>query len=196
MSGAPGGKPHGGWGEIYFSNVYERGESLKAVAERAEHQARRGAFDQVFVVPTEPLEKLATTDAGADLISVETVAAANHGLWRVHVFNQLVMQQTIFNAVTHSELRDADTTDARKEAIAQSARHISVTLHHYGVDGAGAPDGWYERLKTGIASDLSRLETMSRKDFRRWLRGWIFAAIDVAVVAGFIALTVVAICAL
>jgi hypothetical protein len=122
---------HRGWGQIYFTTTYTPGESLKEIGQRAQHQAQRGVFDQVFVVPTEPLEKLATTDAAGDLISEETVAAANFGLWRVHVFNQLVLQQTVFNALTHSELRDAETSQARKDAIAQSAKHISQVLHHW-----------------------------------------------------------------
>lgn len=63
-------------------------------------------------------------------------------------------------------------------------------LHEYGVDGAGTPAGWYERLKNGIAADVSDLERMSRKTFRRWLRGWVFAAIDVAMAAGFISVAV------
>ena len=119
---------HRGWGQIYFTTVYTPGDSLIEVGQRAKRQAEMGAFDQVFVVPTEPLEKLATTDAAGDLISEETVAAANFGLWRVHVFNQLVLQQTVFNALTHSELVNAETTEARKNAIAESATRISQML--------------------------------------------------------------------
>jgi hypothetical protein len=156
-----------------------------------------GMFDQVFVVPTEPLEKLATSDAGGDLISVVTVAAANHALWRVHVFNQLVLQQTIFNAVTHSELRDAETTDARKEAIGQSARIISQVLHHYGVDGAASPGGWYERLKNALAADIEKLTAMTRPSLRRWV--WsdrlapVFAAADVLIAVAFVSVVAVGI---
>jgi hypothetical protein len=73
------GEPQLGWGQIYSSNIYVPGfKYLKEIGERAIQQARMGRFDQVLVVPTEPLEKLATTDAGGDLISAETVAAANH----------------------------------------------------------------------------------------------------------------------
>jgi hypothetical protein len=55
-----------------------------------------GGVDQVFVVPTEPLAKLATTAPQNGLIDVATVAVANFALWRVHVFNQLVRQLTDF----------------------------------------------------------------------------------------------------
>jgi hypothetical protein len=184
-----------GWGQIYFSNIYVPGfKPLKEIGERAIHMARMGRFDQVLVVPTEPLEKLATTDTGGDLISAETVAAANHGLWRVHIFNQLVYQQTVFNAVTHSELRDADTTEARKEAIAQSAKIISQMLHQYGIGDADAPGGWYDRLKTGLRDDVSRLEEMREKTVRRWRQGVLFAAVDVGMAILVGATIVVGVC--
>jgi hypothetical protein len=145
-----------------------------------------GAYDQVFVVPTEPLERIVTSTAAPHLISIETVAAANFGLWRVHVFNQLVLQQTVFNAVTHYEPHDADATDARKEAIARSAKGISSVLHRDGVDAAGTADGWYGRLKEAIASDIVRLEEMGRRTPRRWAQGTAFACIDMVVASGLI----------
>jgi hypothetical protein len=80
--------------------------------------------------------------------------------------------------VTHSELRDADTTEARKEAIAQSAKIISQVLHQYGIGDADAPGGWYDRLKTGLRDDISRLEGMREKTVRRWRQGVLFAAVD------------------
>ncbi|MEP6909517.1 MAG: hypothetical protein ABI896_03685 [Actinomycetota bacterium] len=189
VSRGKGEEMHPGWGETYFGLVYTP-ERIEEAGERARHQAQMGVFDQVFVVPTEPLEKLATTDRVPDLISIETVSAANFGLWRVGVFNQLVLQQTVFNAVTHLELRDAETTDDRKKAIGQSAKHISQTLHLYGVAGAAAPAGWYSRLKNGIAADISRLAEMDKKTLGRWKNGPEFAIIDLAVIAGLLGVVI------
>jgi hypothetical protein len=68
-------------------------------------------LDQVFVVPTEPLARLATTPPSPGLISQDTVAAANTALWRLHVFNQLVGLQTAFNAGCVGEVGDPAHAD-------------------------------------------------------------------------------------
>ena len=48
------------WGPIYFSTIYDA-EALNQRAHLARRQTEIGVFDQVFVVPTEPFEQLATS---------------------------------------------------------------------------------------------------------------------------------------
>jgi hypothetical protein len=84
-----------GWGQVYFANDYNHAQALERARETWD-VVMEGGVDQVFVVPTEPLAKLATTAPQNGLIDVATVAVANFALWRVHVFNQLVRQLTDF----------------------------------------------------------------------------------------------------
>jgi hypothetical protein len=84
-----------GWGQVYFANDYSHVQALERARETWD-VVMEGGVDQVFVVPTEPLAKLATSAPQDGLIDVATVAVANFALWRVHVFNQLVRQLTDF----------------------------------------------------------------------------------------------------
>lgn len=148
--------PQPAWGDIYFTTVYDA-KGLNERAHAARRQSELGVFDLVFVVPTEPIELLATSPAGEDLISAETIYAANLALWRLHVFNQLVMQQTVFNAVTYTDRLDASVSRKRHDAIAEAAAYFSLVLHKYGVDGVAAEGGWYQRLTAALEKDIDRL---------------------------------------
>jgi len=74
------GPEYVGWGEIYFSNEYD-GRTALLRGNEAYKAIKQHGWDQVFVVPTEPLALLATTSS--DLVSEETIFAANFALWRV-----------------------------------------------------------------------------------------------------------------
>lgn len=154
-----------GWGEIYFSTIYDGREALRrSVATRAAVEQRN--WDQVFVVPTAPLELLATTSGGG-LISEETVFAANFALWRVMVFNQYVQQQGLFNALHAAEILDPATTEERLRTLGIAAGNLSEGLHLDGIGHANAEGGWYDRLKKAVASDIDRLGELSAE---RWWR--------------------------
>jgi hypothetical protein len=156
-----------GWGEIYFSTIYDGREALRrSVATRAAVENRE--WDQVFVVPTAPLELLATTSGGG-LISEETVFAANFALWRVMVFNQHVQQQGLFNALHAAEILDPVTTAERLTTLGVAAGDLSEGLHLDGIGHANADGGWYDRLKKAVASDIERLGELAAEPW--WHHG-------------------------
>jgi len=150
------GENYKGWGEIYFSTIYDARTALKRGLDHAD-AVEKFAWEQVYVVPTESLELLATTTLGGDLISEETIFAANFALWRVHVFNQLVDAQTAFNMRHAAEILDEHTSSVRRSTIAQAAQEIGVGIHSAGIGGAGAPGGWYDRLTKAVEADVKRL---------------------------------------
>jgi hypothetical protein len=177
MIQGPSGGP--GWGELYFSKVY----TLEVHGERTEETRQRimsRHFDQVFVVPAEPLRLLAT--ASPDPISPRTVAAANTALWRVEVFNQLVFAQTAFNAEIAAELTDRCTTESGREDLAEAAALLSGMVHGDGIGGANAPGGWYRELKDAVESNINELEQRISL-VRRYLDERILIALDVALVS-------------
>ena len=114
----------------------------------------RGGFDLVFVVPTEPLEHLARAAPQTGFISVETVSAANVALWRLQVFNQLVGQQTLFNALNAAEITNRSLDPERKAALAEAARGMSFTVHRHGI-------AWPTRPVAGIATSRRRCRATS-----------------------------------
>jgi hypothetical protein len=145
-------------------------------------------------VPTEPLQRLATTPAGGDLISPETVFAANWGLWRLRVFNQLVTQQGIFNMNHAVEIFDEATSPSRRADIAQAAQEISEGIHLSGIGEANAAGNWYRRLTDSVAADLSKLDDIGKTPWWRYPDGRRLAFGDAAAVVlctAFIVLAIV-----
>jgi hypothetical protein len=181
-----------GWGDIYFRTIYDGTQALRRGLE-ARKAVEEGKWDQVFVVPTEPLEHLASaSSAGPGLISEETIFAANFALWRVHVFNQFVQEQTSFNVQHATEILDTNTTKERRLTLAVTADSISQYLHLDGVGAASAPGGWYDRLKKGLAADIERLDELAA--LRWWRQERRLRVADTAALllfAGFLAISIV-----
>jgi hypothetical protein len=181
-----------GWGDLYFGTIYDASVTMKRALETRVMVEQR-SWDQVFLVPTETLELPATTRVG-DLISEETMFAANLALWRIGVFNQLVEQQTAFNAQHAAEIVDPATSTQRLRTLAEAAGQISLSLHADGIGAAAAPGGWYERLTSAVAADVERLtELLSERwwryrDERRLVVG---DAVVAAVCIGFSAVAIV-----
>ena len=179
VEGIPPGRETG-WGHLYFRRGYteelaaERGAQTRTIV-----MDDRG-LDIVFVVPTEPLARLATQSPRQGLITHETVSAANFALWRVHVFNQLVGQLTDFNTRHVAELANAD--DDRLEAIGNAACSLSTMLHRNGVGQSWTRDfdggaGWYRQLVDALDANISAL-AIERRDHRfHWFDEWP-AAVD------------------
>jgi hypothetical protein len=172
------------WGEAYLSTRYTDADAA-ARAMLASEGVARGTFDQVFVVPTEPLELLARAAPAEGFISVDTVAAANIALWRLHVFNQLVGQQTLFNALHVDEIVDSGTPRERKAALADAARAISFSVHRHGIGMANAERGWYRKLKDGLQRDI---DALLRREAEPWWRRALseppYAVVDVVAWGG------------
>jgi hypothetical protein len=180
------------WGEAYLSTPYTD-VSAASRAMLASEGVVRGTFDQVFVVPTEPLELLARAAPAKGFISVDTVAAANIALWRLHVFNQLVGQQTLFNALHVIEIVDRDTPPERKSVLGDAARAISFSVHRHGIGMANAERGWYRKLKDGLQRDIDALRRREAQPWwRRGLSEPAFAAVDVIAWGGLLTALVLA----
>ena len=149
-----------GWGEVYFSTDY----TPTVAGQRAEGAKLRilgRRFpDQVLMVPADPLKLLATTAPRP--ITRRTIAAANTALWRVEAFNQLVLQQTIFNAWIIHELSERSTPEFRREEIANAAALLSEEVHRTGIGRANAQRGWYRELKDAVEANIKDLDERIR----------------------------------
>jgi hypothetical protein len=166
-----------GWGDLYFAHGYDDDGAKRRAASDAE-AILNGTFNQVFVVPAEPLLVVAASPAAGDLISDETIRAASFGVWKIGVFNQLVRAQTDWNVQHGVEVLDPATSDGRRDSLARAAVGVSHMLHLQGIGEANAQGGWYRRLKRAVDDDLLRLAVERRL---LWTRNeWWHVAGDVA----------------
>ena len=155
-----------GWGDLYFVHGYDDAGALERAAQDAEAILGNG-FNQVFVVPAEPLLVIAASPSAGDLISDETIRCANFGLWKIGVFNQLVQAQTEWNVRHLVEINDRETPALRRNALAQAAVSLSHLLHLQGIGQPNIEGGWYYRLKSAVQRDLDRL---TRERSQVWTR--------------------------
>jgi hypothetical protein len=140
------------WADPYFTTGYdEQGASERAQGDYKAVMDR--SYGQLFRVPTEPLVALIERSVGGSLLRKETVEAANIALWRMGVFNQLVQQQTDFNARHLSEIYDPALPEAQRRALADGARAISTMLHASVIGDAT----WYKRLKAELETNIQAL---------------------------------------
>jgi hypothetical protein len=145
-------KAERGWGDRHFGTAYSEPE--------AETRARQDfdaimekTYAQNFRVPTEPLAALIQRPDA--LITSGTVEAVNIALWRIGVFNQLVQQQTDFNARHLAEIIHSNLPDERRRDLAEAARRISVMLHRDAIGDAS----WYQDLKAALTANIETLES-------------------------------------
>jgi hypothetical protein len=110
-----------GWGSWFFSHVYGEADAAARAMEDAELVRKERGHHQVFLVPREPLVALATSPAAGDLISDDTVESASLALYWIGVFNQLVQQETDFNALHLAEIRGEVISEPEREAVALGA---------------------------------------------------------------------------
>jgi hypothetical protein len=171
------GVEHGmvrGWGEWFFSTVYTEEGAKQRAFQDAENVQRRG-YGQVFLVPNESLASLVNSPAAGDLIDTEAVEAASLALYWVGVFNQLVQQQTDFNARHLAEIRDETLSAERRDALASAAFSISHMIHGSGVASANAEEGWYRNLCDRVEANIRELDEMARRPW--WWQRWVALAL-------------------
>lgn len=160
-----------GWGQLYFLNGYTE-EAAQERARETYRAVRARVIDEVFVVPTEPLAKLATATPRDDLLAYKAIAAANFALWRVHVFNQLVLQLADFNTVHLAEIASEDTDDRRRENLAEAAAGLSWFVHWQGIGLSWAQEdgsrGWYGALVDAIGENMRDLHAERSRHRRHW----------------------------
>lgn len=154
-----------GWGTWFFSNVWS-GEALQKRAHQDYDAILQKNYAQVFPVPTQTVAAVLTSPSAGDLMSAQMIEAANLALYRMGVFNQLVAQQTAFNARYLAEIRDDTLLPERRTALAMAAFSISHMLHGTGIGDANAPGGWYRNLTDAVEQNVSAL---SAELTRRWL---------------------------
>lgn len=183
-----------GWGQLYFSTDYD---DLTAVtrAEQTRNSVRAGGVDQVFVVPTEPLAKLATATPHEHLVTYKTIAIANFALWRLHGFNQLVRQLTDFYTANITEITTGE--EERRKEIAEAAMFLSWVVHHDGIGRAWSvlPDGgrgWYGELVEAIGENMTGLDSERRSRTRRSVTAFPYVVVDVLVAVGLVTVIVMA----
>jgi len=149
------------WGGRHFAADYTKDEA----AERTKldyDQIMAHGYYQNFVVPTEPLVVvLQQSDVGSH-IKTPTIEAINVALWHMNQFNQIVQQQTDFNARHSADVMGDEISDSRRVAIATAARRISRDIHAV-IIGDGS---WYRELIAELERNLRGLE--SRGKCRVW----------------------------
>ena len=153
------------WGTDHFGGD---GYDEQAAKDRAQEDYSRamkgGTYSQIFRVPMEPVANL--IHQPGELVNRETVEAANIALRKMCQYNQLVQQQTDFNARHLAEFYDKSLDTTQREVLAEAAYAISFMIH---VDAIGA-DQWFPRLMDAIDSNIVELENALDVPFDEWKR--------------------------
>ncbi len=160
-----------GWGNNYFAKDYE-GELLVLREAETRRMIGERVPDQVFVVPTEPLARLASTSPSPGLITERTVSVANFALWKIGVFNQLAEKLTAWNVQHAAEIVDPETPPERRRVLEHAAARISHELHGYGVGGGWrkptlGEQGWYRALVDSLLNNKHELQGVPKSRRRR-----------------------------
>jgi hypothetical protein len=150
------------WSDEYFANTFDatNPDQLVRLRQHAEEDRKAvlaGAYRQVFLVPTAPLVALLEQPSAGDLISKETIEAANVALWQLGIFNQLAQQQTDFN--TSHAAAIASGTPAEREPLAAASFRISYALHEKGIGAAL----WYRDLLGALGANIEALQARRRE---------------------------------
>jgi hypothetical protein len=162
-----------GWGQAYFEYDYPEDKAYER-ADKSRDLVLGHNFEQIFVVPTEPLAKLATASPREGLIEYDTVASASFALWNVQKFNQNVRQLTEFYTQHLVEISSEATTQERLEGLANGARSLSFMLHRHSIGWAwsvypnGQGRGWYGDFVETLDRNMRDLD--DRRSLRVWQR--------------------------
>ena len=167
-----------GWGDIYITKLYDGDVLDERVGEARRVVFAEYRFDQVFVVPAEPVAAVATAVFPTGLLLESTRFAANTALWRLQVFNQLVGLETTFNGQHAADVRSTDTSPERREELAEASAHIVRMIHGDGIGLAAAPTGWYGILKEALEENVAHLDGLRGFSRRSYLREPLLAGID------------------
>jgi hypothetical protein len=152
------------WGAKYFVGRWTEEKAAEAGQHHREMLLER-KYEQVLVVPSEPLTALVASPLAGDLVSEETIYAANLALWHIAGFNQLVLQHTWMLASALFEINRPNTAEEDLIGIATAIGAQTTLLHRRGVGEPDEPGGWYRRLRTAVNADIGRLATD-----RQWKR--------------------------
>jgi hypothetical protein len=121
------------------------------------------SYNQNFRVPTEPVISV-IQQAEQGWLTRMTIEADNVALWRMEVFNQLVQQQTDFNAAhLYQILNGGGMSPNDRAALANGAQRISETIY-VGIGNTR----WYPRLIDQIEQNIDILQHENDKGW--WTR--------------------------
>lgn len=138
------------WGDSYFTTGYV-GTAVQDRAKLDYNRVLQGGSTQNYKAPTEPLVTLMQPPGDGWPIEQRTVVAAGVALQRMTVFNQMVEQQTDFNARHATEFGIDDAT--RRQRLAEGADRISQRIHTVIGDRA-----WYLELVAALDANIALLE--------------------------------------
>jgi hypothetical protein len=142
--------------DAFFGQSYV-GKTLFERAAMEHKNVTDGTYGQVYQVPTESLVSLIQPAGDVWPFSAETVRAANVALSRITAFNQLVGQQTQFNALYGSDILTEQDSDRRpsRPSLALAAWRLTFDIH-----GAIGDSTWYADLKTQVTANIRDLKDL------------------------------------
>jgi hypothetical protein len=150
------------YGEQHFG---KEGYSPRAADIRAQNdynQIMGKGYFQNFQVPSEPYASLIQNAGNGWPLNDETVETANIALWKITAFNQLVQQQTDFNAMHMAEIVGGTITATERQDLAKSAKAISVMIHGTAI----SDTRWYPKLIEELERNIAELEERKTHKFR------------------------------
>lgn len=143
------------WGDLYFTTDYSA-EGVTEARAQLDYAAvmELASPGQIFRVPTDPLVSLIQRSETSPLISQATMQAVNDALWCLGKFNQLVEQQSAFNARHFHEFADPELPQTKRQALAEAARWISIMIHGWTIGNAS----WYQDLVNALDANIAGLQ--------------------------------------
>jgi len=152
------------WGPLHFGTDYSIwGEERVQLDFDA---VMNHDYMQNFCAPTQPLISVINQPDEGRYIARQTIEAINIALWKIGQFNQIVQQQTDFNAQHAVDIRGDDIATRQRHTIAEAAKRISVHIHMV-VIGDGR---WYEALMQALDENIEALHALGK--CRWWTLRW------------------------
>jgi len=145
------------WGKLYFEKLYDA-DAIEQVGRHYGRLTLKGSREQVLVVPREPIELLLMDAGRGGSLSGATLKAANYALWRIDVFNQLVIQQTELTTKYLLEIKKPFwVRPVHRLAIRRAIVDQARMLHRFGIGMANTAGGWYYELERAITDDIAAI---------------------------------------
>ena len=148
------------WGQLHFTTDYSGRIGQERAIQDYDAVMQHG-YVQNFRVPAEPLAIVLQQRDEGRFIARATIETVSLALWRIGQFNQLVEQQTQFNAQHAADIAGSEISETRRLAIAEAARRISLQIHQQAI----GDSSWYAGLMDALDRNIIGLGEIGR---RRW----------------------------
>lgn len=143
------------WGRSHFGESWTGNRAFTRAREDYD-RVMNHEYGQIWRVPAEPLFTILQQQDEGRFITGDTIRAVNNALWRIGQYNQIVQQQTDFNAQHAAEITGNEISSDRRAAIAASAERISRHIHSDIIGDAS----WFSGLLTALDLNISQLNTL------------------------------------